>query len=59
VVGLWVERWWQVAPTFSPNLTFGLAEAAMVVAFIGAFGLATTLFERRTPPDAFGRLVGE
>ncbi|MFO0753883.1 MAG: hypothetical protein U0411_11245 [Thermodesulfovibrionales bacterium] len=37
---LWVERWWLVAPTFSPSVTAGWIELASALGVLGAFGLS-------------------
>ena len=49
LVGLWVERWWLVAPRFDPIPRLGLEEAAVAAAFLGALGLCVTEFRRRAP----------
>jgi hypothetical protein len=46
LVGLWVERWWLVEPSFTPHLQLGLAEVSMAAALLGAFGLS---FRRALP----------
>jgi len=40
LVGLWVERWWEVTPTLGGQLTFGLTEISITVAFIASFMLS-------------------
>ena len=39
LIGLWIERWWLVAPVFDSRPRLGLLEAAMALAFAGSFGL--------------------
>jgi len=38
LVGLWVERWWLVAPTFHRELKLGLTELSISAAYLGIFG---------------------
>lgn len=40
LAGLWVERWWMVAPTFSREAHLGLVELAATAAVVGLFGLS-------------------
>ena len=47
--GLWIERWWMVAPLFSPEARLGLAELAAAAAVTGAFGLSMTLSQNYLP----------
>jgi hypothetical protein len=51
--GMWVERWWLVAPTFQKGLDLGLAEPAAALAFAGLLGVGMELFQRRLPADYF------
>lgn len=37
--GLWLERWWLVAPTFDPTARLGLAELSLAAGFTGILGL--------------------
>jgi hypothetical protein len=39
LAGMWAERWWLVAPTFSTTVQFGLPELSMAAAFVGVAGL--------------------
>jgi hypothetical protein len=45
--GMWVERWWLVAPTFDPLVRLGLSELSMALAFLGMLGLGMEQFHRR------------
>lgn len=47
LVAMWVERWWMVAPTFTPDPVPGVAELGIVLAFAGAWGTAVTIRRRR------------
>lgn len=49
--GMWIERWWLVAPTFTSQLGFSLAEPAAAMAFLGLLGLGMEQFQRRLPAD--------
>ncbi|HEY3308519.1 MAG TPA: hypothetical protein VGJ93_08690 [Desulfuromonadaceae bacterium] len=51
LVGMWVERWWLVAPTFQRELTFGLLEIATLASFAGMMALGMEQFLRRVPQD--------
>lgn len=46
--GLWVERWWLVAPTFDTAPRFGLPEIAPLLAFLGVFVLSLAAAPRLT-----------
>lgn len=48
--GLWVERWWLVAPSLPGNPLFGLADVGAGLALLGLFGLGIRLFSRRMRP---------
>ncbi len=52
LVGLWVERWWLVAPTFDPSPRLGLPEIAVAAAFAGALGLGMSMFGQRAAAAA-------
>jgi len=47
LAGLWVERWWLVAPRFFPAPRFGLVEASITAAFLGVTAFALELGHRR------------
>jgi hypothetical protein len=47
--GMWVERWWLVAPTFDPLVRLGLSELSLAAACIGLLGLGIEQFLRRFP----------
>ncbi|BCS54210.1 hypothetical protein [Geobacter sp. SVR] len=51
LAGMWIERWWLVAPTFEPELRFGLLECATTAAFAGLLALGLDQFQRRMPPE--------
>ena len=54
LAGMWVERWWLVAPTFDPALRLGLSEFSLAAAFLGLLGLGMELYHRRVafpPPE--------
>jgi hypothetical protein len=51
LVGMWVERWWLVAPTFDPAVRLGLSELSMAAAFIGMLGVGMEQFHRLLPGD--------
>ncbi|MDA8165258.1 MAG: hypothetical protein M0017_09560 [Desulfobacteraceae bacterium] len=44
LAGLWVERWWLVAPTLRTGLRFGAIEASMLAACLGTLGLGVVWF---------------
>jgi hypothetical protein len=39
LIGMWVERWWLVAPTFLQPPTLGIPEASLAMSFIGIFAI--------------------
>ena len=53
LLGMWLERWWLVVPTVQPELAGRLAlsvpELSATAAFLGAFGLCITLYNRWVP----------
>jgi hypothetical protein len=49
LIGLWIERWWMVAPTFSAETHLGLVELAAATAVLGLFGLSITLSQNYLP----------
>lgn len=49
LAGMWVERWWIVAPLFDPRPRFGLVELASLIAFLGAAGVGMGLAQGRSP----------
>ena len=54
LAGLWVERWWLVAPAFDPSPRLGVPEFSVAVAFAGALGLGMSVFRRSTAVAAPG-----
>jgi hypothetical protein len=42
LLGLWVERWWLVAPTFQNRLDFGLTEISMFACLFGLLGFGVS-----------------
>jgi len=54
LAGMWVERWWLVAPTFDPATRFGLSEFSLAAAFLGFLGFGMELYHRRTPHPLAG-----
>ncbi len=52
LAGLWLERWWLVAPALNAPATFGLAEASMTASFAAALALGMLAFERFAPRPA-------
>jgi hypothetical protein len=54
LAGMWVERWWLVAPTFDPALRLGLSELSLAAAFLGFLGFGMELYHRNTPPPLAG-----
>lgn len=49
LAGMWIERWWLVAPTFDPLVRLGLSELSLAAAFIGMLGLGMDLVRRHLP----------
>ena len=49
LAGMWIERWWLVAPTFDPLARLGLSEISLALAFVGMLGLGMEQFHRRLP----------
>jgi protein-S-isoprenylcysteine O-methyltransferase Ste14 len=49
LVGMWIERWWLVAPTFEPVARLGLSELSLAAGCIGILGLGMELFHRYLP----------
>jgi hypothetical protein len=54
LVGMWIERWWLVAPTFDPAIRLGLSELSLAAAFLGFLGFGMESYHRRTPPPLAG-----
>lgn len=52
LVGMWIERWWLVAPTFDATLRLGLSELSLAVAFVGMLGLGMEQYQRRLSQQA-------
>jgi len=50
LVGMWVERWWLVEPTFGPVAGLGMTEVTITAAFFGALAMALELGRRLVPP---------
>ena len=53
LLGLWVERWWLIAPNFAKGPSLGLPEISSAIAVLGVFGL-TAAWPRRRPDRAEG-----
>ncbi len=49
LVGLWFERWWMVAPTFSRELQLGWVELAATAGMLGLFGISVNLAQGYLP----------
>ena len=49
LIGMWLERWWLVAPTFDPQVRLGLSELSLAGAFTGLLGLGMVLIRRHLP----------
>ena len=49
LVGMWLERWWLVAPTFDPLVRLGLSELSLAAAFTGMLGLGMGQVRRYLP----------
>jgi hypothetical protein len=49
LIGLWFERWWMVAPTFSREPVLGRVEFAATAMILGVFGLSVTLVPKHLP----------
>jgi hypothetical protein len=49
LAGLWIERWWMVAPTFSREAHLGLVELAAAAAVLGLFGLSMAVAQIYLP----------
>jgi hypothetical protein len=47
--GMWIERWWLVAPTFDATVRLGLSELSLAAACVGLLGLGIEQFLRRLP----------
>ncbi|ACH37154.1 menaquinol oxidoreductase complex ACIII, menaquinol-binding membrane protein subunit ActF [Citrifermentans bemidjiense Bem] len=52
VAGMWLERWWLVAPTFDPLARLGLSELSLALGCTGLLGLGMLISPRHLPPDA-------
>jgi len=52
LAGLWVERWWLVAPTLGQGLRLGPADLAGGAAFAGAMGWGVQRSRRAAPAPA-------
>ena len=56
LAGLWVERWWLVAPTLGQPPALSWADTAACAAFAGALGWGMSRLRRsRAPSEAGGR----
>jgi hypothetical protein len=53
LAGLWIERWWLVAPTFDPVVRLGLSELSLAAGCIGILGLGMDIFRRARPGQVF------
>ncbi len=49
LVGLWFERWWLVAPTFSKEPVIGWVECAGTAMVLGVFGLSIIASKKYLP----------
>ncbi len=47
LIGMWVERWWLVVPTFHRQIIFGLPEITITAAFLAAFAFGVLRAGRR------------
>jgi hypothetical protein len=54
LVGMWVERWWLVAPTFDPAIRLGLSELSLAAGFLGLLGLGMELYHHWLPRTRAG-----
>jgi len=52
LVGMWLERWWLVAPTFERGVRLGLSELSLAAAFLGMLGLGMQQYLRRAARQA-------
>ncbi len=55
LVGLWVERWWLVAPQFSRELRLGAPEVSISLAALGALAFGLLGLLRPAPAAQAGR----
>ena len=51
LIGMWLERWWLVAPTFDPLVRLGLSELSLAAAFTGMLGLGMGQVRRYLPGE--------
>lgn len=51
LIGMWVERWWLVIPTFHKELRFGIIEISVLLALLGLLGLGMELALQRLPKE--------
>lgn len=49
LAGLWLERWWMVAPTFAREPVLGLPELSAAAATLGLLGLGMLLSQKFLP----------
>lgn len=49
LAGLWIERWWLVAPTFAAAPQIGLQEISSAAGFAGVFGLCFEIMHPLIP----------
>ena len=49
LLGMWVERWWLVTPTFDPLVRLGLSELSLAAGFAGLLGLGMLLYRQHLP----------
>lgn len=50
LAGLWFERWWMVAPSFTREPVIGWAEFAATAGMLGAFGIGLQIVRKYLPP---------
>ncbi|WP_085814363.1 hypothetical protein [Geoanaerobacter pelophilus] len=54
VAGMWLERWWLVAPTFDVQARLGLSELSLALGCTGLLGLGMLVSPRHLPEETPG-----
>jgi len=55
LIGMWLERWWEVAPSLSRSAAFGLPEISALMLCLGLFGMGFAIFEPGMKQAVFSR----
>ena len=59
LLGMWIERWWLVEPTFNRDSMSAIPEIFIAAIFLGSLGILFTLFYRKPPKFAAKGIEGQ